>query len=106
MLKAKITFNNHSTIKVQAQIFVGRALISTCLAAPGESGKLTAASARYDVYFKNGATGREVARKLDSEADTFTLNQNKQKYTVLETKESVRPDLAMESRLAVGHSTK
>ncbi len=56
MLETIITFNNHSTIKVQAQIFVGRTLISTCLAGPGESHGLTATSARYDIFFKNGAT--------------------------------------------------
>jgi hypothetical protein len=47
MLKDKIIFNNHSKIKVQTQINVGHALVSNCLAGPGESRRLIAASARF-----------------------------------------------------------
>lgn len=105
-MEVKITFNNNATIKVQAQIYVGRALVSTCLANPGESGSLTSTSARYDIFFKNGATGREIARKLDSEANSFTLNPKNQGYSIVETKESVPPNLAKKSKLAVSRSTK
>jgi len=36
LVEAEITFHNKTEIKVMAQIFVGRALISTCVVGPGE----------------------------------------------------------------------
>jgi hypothetical protein len=45
---------------------------------------LMAKSLRYDVFFKNGATGWEIARKLNSDARDFTLNQGKNGYSVQE----------------------
>jgi hypothetical protein len=73
MAAAELTFHNRIKLKVQAQIFLGRTLISTCLANPGEVCTLAAESARYDIFFKNGATGREIARKLNNEANSLTL---------------------------------
>jgi hypothetical protein len=82
MAEIKVTFHNKAEIKVQAQIFTDRTLISTCVAAPGETHTLPAESVRYDIYFKNGATGWELARKLGSEAQTLTLSLLKGRYVV------------------------
>jgi len=82
MGKTDITFHNKAEIKVQAQIFVGRTLVSSCVAGPGEVRILPAKSVRYDIFFKNGATGWEIARKLESEAKTFTLSQHKGRYII------------------------
>ena len=67
---------------MQAQIFAGRTLISTCVAGPGETRVLPAEAERYDIYLKNGATGWEIARKLGSEAKTLTLSQEKGRYVL------------------------
>ena len=75
----EITFHNEAPIKVQAQIFKGFTLISTYVAAPGETCILQTESGQYDIYLKNGATGWEIARKLDSEAKTVRLKQHKDK---------------------------
>ncbi|HEX6385634.1 MAG TPA: hypothetical protein VF177_13265 [Anaerolineae bacterium] len=80
MAKTEITFHNKAEIKVQAQLFTGRTLVSTCVAGPGEIRVLPAESVRYDIYLKNGATGWEIARQLDSEAKTLTLSQHKGRY--------------------------
>ena len=77
MIETKITFHNQATIKVLAQIFTGHTLISTCLAGPGESCTLPAEPARYDIFLRNGATGWEIARKMDSEDKIITLRQQK-----------------------------
>jgi hypothetical protein len=77
-----VTFHNKAKIKVQAQIFTGHTLISTCLAGPGETQTLPAASIPYDIFFKNGSTGWEVARELNSKAKTLTLSQGEGCYTV------------------------
>ncbi len=61
---------------------MGRTLISTCVIDPDEVGTLRAMSVRYDIFLKNGATGRELARKLNSEAKTLTLNQQNGRYTI------------------------
>ncbi|MCP5095092.1 MAG: hypothetical protein GY943_06040 [Chloroflexi bacterium] len=82
MTETEIIFHNNAEIKVQAQIFIGHTLISTCLAGSGESGVLPVQSARYDVYLRNGATGWEIARKLDIEAKTLTLSQHKGRYII------------------------
>lgn len=80
MAATELTFHNRIKMRVQAQIFLGRTLISTCLASPGEVCVLTAETARYDIFFKNGATGRELARKLNNEADSLTLSQQNGRY--------------------------
>jgi hypothetical protein len=77
-----VTFHNKATIKVQAQIYTGHTLISTCQVGPGETNTLLAESLPYDIFFRNGASGWEVARELNSEAKTFTLNQRQGRYVV------------------------
>ena len=74
MAKTELTFHNQIKMRVHAQIFLGRTLISTCLAGPGEVCTLPANASRYDIFFKNGATGREIARKLNNEAKSLTLS--------------------------------
>jgi hypothetical protein len=77
MTEEQVTFHNKAEIRVQAQIFTGRTLVSTCLANPGEIHTLQSGSIRYDIYLKNAATGWEIARKRDNEATTVILQQNK-----------------------------
>ena len=82
MAEAEVTFHNKIKIRVQAQIFMGPTLISTCVADPGEVCVLTADSAHFDIYFKNGATGRGIAYKLDNESFTLTLSQHNGRYII------------------------
>ena len=82
MAETKVTIHNKIKIRVQAQIFMGRTLISTCLADPGEVCVLSAEAARYDIYFKNGATGWGIAHKLDNELLTLTLSQQNGRYVI------------------------
>ncbi|MCI0398658.1 MAG: hypothetical protein L0332_34215 [Chloroflexi bacterium] len=82
MAETEITFHNKAEIRVQAQIFTGRTLVSTCVAGPGEIRVLLAESVRYDIYLKSGATGWVLARKLDSEAKTITLSQREGRYVI------------------------
>jgi hypothetical protein len=81
-MKKDVTFHNKATIRIQAQIFSERTLVATCVAGPGESCILPAETGPYDIYFKNGATGWEVAHQLDSEAKTLTLSRPNGRYTV------------------------
>jgi hypothetical protein len=76
-------FHNNTKIKALAQIFTGHTLVSTCLAAPGETCVLPAETAKYDIFFKNGATGWEIARKLDSEAKSLTLIKEREGWYVI-----------------------
>ena len=86
MTKTEITFHNKTEIKAQAQIFTGRVLVSTCTAGPGETCILPTESAQYDIFLRNGATGWEIARKLDSKAKTLTLmKQSKGWYEITES---------------------
>lgn len=80
MTDTEVTFCNRAEIRVQAQIFTGRVLVSTCVASPGEICTLPIHSTRYDIYLKNGATGREIAHKLDSEAKSLTLIRHNGRY--------------------------
>jgi hypothetical protein len=82
MIEREITFHNKLKIKVQAQIFIGRTYISTCVADPGEVCVLPGQSVHYDVFLKNGATGWEIARKLDIAAKTLILSQTKGRYVL------------------------
>jgi hypothetical protein len=82
MAEIEITFHNRLELKVQAQIFMGRTLVSTCVAGPGETRTLPAGSAPYDIFLKNGDTGWEIARKLASEAKILTLSQQKGRYII------------------------
>lgn len=77
-----ITFHNNAEVRVQAQIFSGRTLISTCLANPGEVRTLSGTLEPYDIFLKHGATGREIVRKLDNVGKTVTLSQVKGRYTI------------------------
>ena len=105
MVEAAITFHNKTEMRVQAQIFAGRTLVSTCVAGASETRILPTKSLRYDIFFKNGATGWEIACKLDSEANTFTLSHHKGRYTIHEAKEKDPTDLVTKSKLAVKRST-
>lgn len=82
MAEIEITFHNEAEIRVQAQIFAGRTLVSTCVVDPGEDRTLLAESAPYDIFFKNGVTGWEVARELDSEAKVVTLRKHLGRYVM------------------------
>jgi hypothetical protein len=82
MAETEVTFHNEVEIKVQAQIFTGRTLISTCVADPGEIRTLLTELSPHDIYFKNGATGWEIARKLGNEAKTLTLSQHRERYII------------------------
>jgi hypothetical protein len=82
MAVIQITFHNKVSIRTQAQIFEENVLISTGVADPGQSCVLSAESGQYDIYFKNGVTGWELARQLGSEAKTVTLSQRKGRYII------------------------
>ncbi|MBP8000533.1 MAG: hypothetical protein KA314_12430 [Chloroflexi bacterium] len=82
MTETKITFHNKTEIKTQAQIYTGWTLISTCVAGPGETCVLPTQSLRYDIFLKNGITGWELARKLDSDDKTVTLRQQGGRYVI------------------------
>lgn len=76
----ELKFHNKIKMRVQAQIFLGRTLISTCLANPDEVCVLIKESSPYDIFFKDGATGREIIRRLNSEATSLTLSQENGRY--------------------------
>ena len=105
-METKITFHNETEMRVMAQIFVGRALISTCMLDPSETRILSSESLRFDIYFKNGATGWELARKLDSDATSFTLSKHQRQYTVHEAGDNDPIKVVTGSKLAVKRSTK
>jgi hypothetical protein len=83
MTEIEVTFSNGVNMRIQAQIFAGRSLVSTCVAGPGETHLLHAESAPYDIFFKNGATGWELARQLGSEARTVILRQQNGRYVII-----------------------
>ena len=82
MAESGITFRNEATIRVQAQIYDGRTLVSTCVAGPGEVHVLAAGAATYDIFLRNGATGWEIARKLATADTTVTLRREKGRYII------------------------
>lgn len=82
MIETNITFHNKTEIRTQAQIYAGRDLVCTCVADPGETCILPAELPQYDIFFKNGITGWELARKLDSEDKTITLSRHKGRYVI------------------------
>ncbi|NCF68795.1 MAG: hypothetical protein GWP61_22775 [Chloroflexi bacterium] len=106
MVEPEITFENKTEIRVQAQIFEGRTLISTYVVAPSEICILPVKSMGYDIFFKDSSTGWEIARKLGSNANSFTLSQNKRRYTLLEAQENKPLKSVTKSELAVKRSTK
>jgi len=73
MTKQKITIHNKTDIKAQVQIFAGRILISTGMTNPGETCCLEAETGNYDIFLRNGVTGWEIARKLNSAVISWTL---------------------------------
>lgn len=83
MAEIEVIFRNEVEVRVQAQIYAGRTLVSTCVASPGETRHLRAASAPYDIFFKNSSTGWELARQLDSEAKQVTLQQKGGRYLTI-----------------------
>jgi hypothetical protein len=106
MVETEKTFHNKTEIRVQAQIFAGRTLVSTCMVDPGEIHILPVNSLPFDIFFKNGATGWEMARKLDSDTTSFALSQHKRRYTIHEAKDNDPLDLVTKSGLAVKRSMK
>jgi len=77
MAEEQVTFHNKAEIRVQAQIFTGRTLISTCLANPGETHTLRSGSIQYDIYLKNAATGWEIERSRYNETATVVLSHHR-----------------------------
>jgi len=106
MIETEIAFHNKTETRVQAQIYAGRTLVSTSVADPGEIRTLPAKSLRFDIFFKNSATGWEIARKLDSDANNFTLSQHKNRYSIIEAKDNNSLDSVKKIELAVKDSTK
>jgi len=82
MAETGITFHNKIDIKIQAQIFAGTTLISTCLVEPGATQILPTSLKQYDIYLKNGATGWGIAHKLDSQSTSLTLDVHNGRYTI------------------------
>jgi hypothetical protein len=105
LVETKISFHNKTETRVMAQIFEGRTLIGTCMLDPGETRILQSGLLRLDIFFKNGATGWEVARKLDSDAKSFTLSKHQTRYTVHEVRDNNPNELVTESELAIKRST-
>lgn len=77
-----ITFINRAAIRVQIQIYHGRALAGTCVTGPGETGVLPAELERYDIYLKNGVTGREIGHRLNSDVTSLTLSQKNGRFVI------------------------
>ncbi len=75
MQKTKILFHNQSELLTQAQIFTGHTLDGTFIAKPGETCAMTTQLTRYDIFLRNGVTGREIARKLDIDLKSLTLKK-------------------------------
>ncbi len=106
MVETEIIIHNKTDIRVQAQIYEGRTLISTTLVDPGKAHALPAKPLHIDIFFKNSATGWEIARKLDSDANNFTLSLHNNRYTIHAANDNERLDSATKSELAVKNSTK
>jgi hypothetical protein len=104
MVETEIKFHNKTELKVQAQIYAGRTLVSTCVVGPGEIRTLPVQSERYDIFFKNGATGWEIARKLNSDANRFSLSQDNSRYTVHESRDRDPLDSVSKSEVVIKRS--
>lgn len=83
MAVIEVDFHNHTEVGVQAQIFKGRALISSCVTGPGASGTLLAPADAYDIYLKNAVTGWEICHKLNCGAASLTLMKHNGRFTVV-----------------------
>mgnify|MGYP000179075431 FL=1 len=82
MVATEIVFHNMAELRVQMQLYDGRALVGTCVVGPGESGSLPAELERYDIYFKNSTTGWEIGHQLNSASKTLTLSQQNGRYVI------------------------
>ena len=78
----EIVFHNMAELRVQMQLYDGRALVGTCVVGPGESGSLPAELERYDIYLKNSTTGWEIGHQLNSASNTLTLSQQTGRYVI------------------------
>ena len=84
MAEEQVTFHNEAHIRVQAQVFLGRSLISTCLASPGEIHTLQTGSAQHDIYLRDAATGLVIAHRRDNEATDVVLSRQHGRYILSE----------------------
>ena len=82
MVATEIVFHNMAELRVQMQLYDGRALVGTCVVGPGESGSLPAELERYDIYLKNSTTGWEIGHQLNSTTKTLTLSQQNGRYVI------------------------
>lgn len=82
MIEVDVTFHNKLELKIQAQIFSEYTLISTGIAESGETCALSNDAEKYDVYFRDLATGKVVARKFDIEATTIILRKERGLYVI------------------------
>jgi len=76
----EISFLNKTKIRIQAQIFSGRQLISTCVADPGEMYTLQCGSAGHDIYCRHASTGWEIAHKRNNKTISVTLSQQRERF--------------------------
>ena len=77
MAKQEITFHNKTDIKVQAQVFASTRLIGTYSTKSGQSCKIEMENAGQDIFFRDGTTGREIARNLDNRLKSLTISKEK-----------------------------
>lgn len=82
MAETGITLHNKIDIKIQAQIFAGTTLISTCLVEPGATQILPTSAKPHDIYLKNGAAGWGIAHKLGIVSASLTLDVHNGRYTI------------------------
>ena len=82
-MTSEIRFHNKTEIKAQAQVFAGETLIGTFLVSPGDTCRIPADSGSYDIFLRNGVTGRELTRKLASDARSLTLLKERDGWFVL-----------------------
>ncbi len=82
MVATEIVLHNMAELRVQMQLYDGRALVGTCVVGPGESGSLPAELERYDIYLKNSTTGWEIGHQLNSTTKTLTLSQQNGRYVI------------------------
>jgi len=84
MSEEQLTFHNEALIRVQAQVFTGRSLISTCLANPGETHILQTGPTGHDIYLRDASTGMVIARKCGNEAAVVVLSLHQGHYILSE----------------------
>ncbi len=82
-MTTEIKFHNKTEIKAQAQIFAGETLTGTFLVGPGDICKMPVEGGNYNIFLRNGVTGRELTRKLDSDAKSLTLLKERNGWFVI-----------------------